>query len=293
MAATVGARQDVPVDRRRLVRVAAFAALLAALVGAGAAALPTRHERAAPHLARATIRPRPPFRVARPLRPTREPVPILMYHVLATVHAGARFPSLFVSPAALGAQVDWLAAHGYHAVTLTRLFAGWRGTRPLPAKPIVLTFDDGYLSDYTVALPALRRHGWPGVLDLAVRNLSPGDIDRWQVRRLIDAGWELAAHTVSHVDLTTVGTAQLRQEVAGSRAALQRMFGVRVDFFCYPLGHFDGRVVAAVRAAGYLGATTEHPGLARPGGRYTLARIRVGPGDGAAGVAARLGRLGA
>ena len=272
MAAVACARQDVPVDRRRLVRVSAFAALLAALAGAGFAVLATTHGRAAPHLARAAFRPPPPARVARPLRPTSEPVPILMYHVLATVPAGARFPSLFVPPAALGAQVDWLAAHGYHAVTLTRLLAGWRGTRPLPA---------------------LRRHGWPGVLDLAVKNLSPGDIQRWQVRRLIDAGWEIAAHTISHVDLTTVGAAQLQREVAGSRTALQRMFGVRVDFFCYPLGHFDPRVVAAVRAAGYLGATTESPGLARPGERFTLARIRVGPGDGAAGVAARLGHLGA
>jgi peptidoglycan/xylan/chitin deacetylase (PgdA/CDA1 family) len=267
--------------------------LLAALAGAGLAVLATRHERAAPNLARATFRPRPPARVARPVRPTGEPVPILMYHVLATVPAGARFPSLFVPPAALGAQVDWLAAHGYHAVTLTRLLAGWRGTRPLPAKPVVLTFDDGYLSDYSVALPALLRHGWPGVLDLAVKNLSPGDIERWQVRRLLDAGWEIAAHTISHVDLTTVGPAQLRREVAGSRVALQRMFGVPVVFFCYPLGHFDARVVAAVRAAGYLGATTEKPGLARPDERYTLARIRVGPGEGAAGVAAQLGRLGA
>lgn len=216
-----------------------------------------------------------------------------MYHVLAPVPAGARFPSLFVTPAALGAQVDWLAAHGYHAVTLTRLLAGWRGTRPLPPKPVVLTFDDGYLSDYTVALPALRRHGWPGVLDLAVKNLSPGDIERWQVRRLVDADWEIAAHTISHVDLTTVGPARLQREVAGSRVALQRMFGVRVDFFCYPLGHLDARVVAAVRVAGYLGATTENLGLARPGERFALPRIRVGPGEGAAGVAAQLGRLGA
>jgi hypothetical protein len=96
--------------------------LLAALAGASLPVLPTRHERnTAPHLARATYRPGPRGRVARPLRPTSEPVPILMYHVLAPVPAGARFPSLFVTPAALGAQVDWLAAHGYYAVTLTQL----------------------------------------------------------------------------------------------------------------------------------------------------------------------------
>jgi len=154
----------------------------------------------------------------------------------------------------------------------------------------VLTFDDGYLSDYTVAFATLRSHRWPGVLDLAVRNLSRGDLQPWQVRRMIAAGWEIAAHTISHVDLTTLGPARLRDEVAGSRAELRRLFRQPVRFFCYPLGHYDGQVVAAVRAAGYLGATTERKGLAQPGEPFTLPRIGIVPGDGASGLARKLRR---
>jgi peptidoglycan/xylan/chitin deacetylase (PgdA/CDA1 family) len=268
-------------------RLAALAALVAFAAGVVAAVmLATHHSHSSPAKALSvTTRQRPHRRALVPRRQaSREPVPILMYHVLAAAPANAVFPSLFVPPAEFTAQTDWLAAHGYHAVTLQRLFAGWRGTGALPPKPVVLTFDDGYLSDYTVALPTLRHHHWPGVLDLAVKNLKQGDIERWQVRQLIAAGWEVAAHTISHLDLTTLGPARLHEEVAGSRAALRRIFGQPVEFFCYPLGHYDDRVIAAVKAAGFRGATTENPGLARPDEPFTLARIRIAPGDGVQGL---------
>jgi peptidoglycan/xylan/chitin deacetylase (PgdA/CDA1 family) len=288
----------VAVDRLRLRRRAlAFAALLAALAGVSLALLPALHAPKAHPIANAAAVPGPkpqppPASVHRRARPSDEPVPILMYHVLGTPAPEARFPGLFVPAAELRAQVDWLAANGYHAVTLAQLFAGWRGTGPLPSKPVVLTFDDGYLSDYTVALPALRPHGWPGVLDLAVKNLGSGDIQPWQVRALVAAGWEIAAHTISHVDLTTLDDARLREETAGSRAELRRRFHVPVDFFCYPLGRYDQRVVAAVRAAGFRGATTENPGLGRPHDAFTLDRVRIDPGDGAPGLERKLRQLG-
>jgi peptidoglycan/xylan/chitin deacetylase (PgdA/CDA1 family) len=216
------------------------------------------------------------------------PVPILMYHVLGTPQANAVFPQLFVEPSNFKAQMAWLSRRGYHAVTLRQVLRYWRSGIALPRKPIVLSFDDGYLSDYTIALPVLRRYHWPGVLNLVVNNVRPGDLTAQEVRRLIAAGWEIDAHTISHVDLTRLDPAALRREVAGSRTRLRRMFGQRVDFFCYPLGHYDARVVAAVRAAGYRGATTEDPGLARPARRFRLPRIRLALGDGAAQLAAKL-----
>ncbi len=219
------------------------------------------------------------------------PVPILMYHVLGIPRAGAPYPELFVKPADLAAQMGWLARRGYHAVTLGQVFRYWRRGVALSRKPVVVSFDDGYLSDYAVALPTLRRHGWAGVLNLAVENLKPGDITAWQVRKLIAAGWEIDAHTISHVDLTGLDATRLRYEVAGSRAAIRKKFGRPVDFFCYPAGRYDAQVVAAVRAAGYLGATTVDPGLARLSEPYTLKRIRISYSDGVRGFAAKLDRF--
>jgi peptidoglycan/xylan/chitin deacetylase (PgdA/CDA1 family) len=235
----------------------------------------------------------PPERHAKPRPrlvrgPHDSPGPILMYHVLAKQPSGARYPELWLSPSDVTAQMDWLAAHGYHAVRLGRLFRYWRKGVALPPKPFVASFDDGYVSDVTVALPALRRHGWAGVLNLVVDNVRQGDIAAPEVRRLIAAGWEIDAHTVSHRDLVGLDAAQLRYEVAGSRARLRQMFGQPVDFFCYPLGRYDATVTDAVRAAGFLGATTVNPGLAHPNEPFALSRIRINSGDGPAQLAARL-----
>jgi peptidoglycan/xylan/chitin deacetylase (PgdA/CDA1 family) len=225
--------------------------------------------------------------------PHNSPVPILMYHVLAQAPAGATYPELWVRPADFEAQMNWLAAHGYHAVTLGQLFRYWRRGVALPPKPFVATFDDGYLSDFTVGLPTLRKHGWPGVLNLVVDNVKSGDITAGQVRALIAAGWEIDAHTVTHPDLVALDPARLRYEVSGSRARLRAMFHQPVDFFCYPVGHYDASVIAAVRAAGFLGATTENAGLGRPSNPFTLDRIRIDAGGGAAQLAQKLALAGA
>ena len=82
--------------------------------------------------------------------------------------------------------------------------------------------------------------------------------------------------------MTTLDAAGLTREVEGSRRFIRRQLHVPVDFFCYPSGRFDATAIAAVRRAGYLGATTTQPGLARPGTPYTLARIRINGGDGTA-----------
>jgi len=224
--------------------------------------------------------------------PRLRPVPILMYHVLSPPPANAPYPELYVRPADFAGQTAWLAAHGYRAVTLQRVFDSWRGAATLPAKPVVLSFDDGYLSDVKTALPVLKARGWPGVLNLEVANLKPvWGIRPPGVRKLIAAGWEIDAHTLTHPDLTQVDPARLRDEVAGSRAAIRKQFHVPVNFFCYPAGRYDTAVIAAVQQAGYLGATTTNYGLAKASELYTLARVRISGTDGVKGLAAKLTAL--
>jgi peptidoglycan/xylan/chitin deacetylase (PgdA/CDA1 family) len=277
-------------------RLLAFAALLAFAGGAAAAVLVAtgssgEHTQAAGrtatrHGVHSKAKPKPRLVHG----PHDGPVPILMYHVLGIPQTGTPYPELWVKPADLAGQMAWLQSHGYHAVTLGQLFRYWRKGVALPPKPFVASFDDGYLSDFTVAMPTLRRHGWAGVLNLVVENIKPGDITSWQVHRLIKAGWEIDAHTISHADLTALDGTQLRHEVAGARARLRHSFGQPVDFFCYPAGRYNTTVVAAVQAAGYLGATTENPGLASPRQAFTLKRIRVNYSDGVGGFVAKMQR---
>lgn len=205
-------------------------------------------------------------------------VPILMYHVIGDPYPGAPFPGLYVSAADFAAQMRALAAAGFQAVTLDRLWAAWHGRATLPPHPIVLTFDNGYRSQYTRALPVLRRLRWPGDENLQLTGLPPsqGGLSPWQVRALLVAGWELDTQGYSHADLSRVDAAQLRFQVATARRLLARRYHVPVHWFAYPSGRYNPTVVAAVRTAGYRGATTVVPGWARASDDpYALPRLRV------------------
>ncbi len=212
-------------------------------------------------------------------RPGSERVPILMYHVINPPPAGAPFPGLYVSAGEFAAQMQALANAGYHAITLDQMWAYWQRGVPLPAgKPIVVSFDNGYQSQYSNALPVLRRLGWVGDENLQLTGLPPsqGGLSEAQVRELVAAGWELDTQGFSHADLITLDATQLAYQVATARTVIQHRYGVPANWFCYPSGHYDATVIAAVRAAGFTGSTTVVPGWAGPDSDpYRLPRLRV------------------
>jgi peptidoglycan/xylan/chitin deacetylase (PgdA/CDA1 family) len=292
------ARREAQKRRIRRRRIGAAVALLA--VGGVAVALtvsfgansPARHRNrtalTGAKRARARRQSSASARNARPRadwQPYTGPVPILEYHVLGAAPADAPYPELYVTRPDFHRQMDWLEEHGFEAVTLEAVEDAWYRGGTLPAKPVVISFDDGYRPQFTYALPELRRHGWPGVLNLKAEG---SDLYRSNVEAMIDAGWELAAHTINHQDLTTLDAAQLREEVAGSRTILRREYGVAVADFCYPAGRFDDTVIAAVKAAGYTAATTEIPGYASREAPYELARFEILGSSGLSGMAADL-----
>jgi peptidoglycan/xylan/chitin deacetylase (PgdA/CDA1 family) len=213
--------------------------------------------------------------------PHTGPVPILEYHVLGTPDGEVPYPELYVARPDFRHQLEWLDKHGYQAVTLEQVEAAWFDQGTLPPKPVVLSFDDGYRPQYTFALPQLRKHGWAGVLNLKAEG---SDLYESNVKAMIKAGWELASHTINHSDLTTLDAAALEEEVAGAREILRRDYGVPVKNFCYPAGEFDATVIAAVQAAGYVGATTEIPGYAESGSPYELARFEILGSTGISGL---------
>jgi len=224
--------------------------------------------------------------------PGHSPVPILMYHVIAAPPAGAPFPGLYVAPAEFAEQMSALKRAGWHAVTLDQVRAYWKRGVPLGSgKPIVLSFDNGYQSQYTQALPVLRRLGWHGVENIQLSGLPPsqGGLGQEEIRGLVSAGWELDTQGFSHADLITLDAAQLHYQVAVAREVIQRRFHVPVNWFCYPSGHYDDTVVSAVEAAGYSGSTTVIPGWAHPGDDpYRLHRLRVLGGTSAEALLALL-----
>ena len=136
-----------------------------------------------------------------------------------------------------------------------------------PANRSCVSFDNGYQSQYTQALPVLRRLGWVGDENIQLTGLPPsqGGLGEAEIRGLVAAGWELDTQGISHADLITLDAASAARTGRRARAAiLQQRYHVPVNWFCYPSGHYDATVIAAVKAAGYTGSTTVVPGWAHP-----------------------------
>jgi peptidoglycan/xylan/chitin deacetylase (PgdA/CDA1 family) len=213
-------------------------------------------------------------------KPGTAAVPVLAYNVINVAPPSSSAPaSLYVPADEFSAQMNALKNAGWQAVTLDQLQAYWsHGTSLGTSKPFVVTFDGGYASQYTNALPVLKQLGWRGVFNLHVNGLSPtdGGISDTQVRGLIAAGWQLGDQGISQPDLTTLGSVDLSNEVTSSRQTLAGRYNVTVNWFAYPSGNYDANTVAAVRSAGFVGAVTLVSGWASPqSDRYRLPRLQV------------------
>jgi peptidoglycan/xylan/chitin deacetylase (PgdA/CDA1 family) len=257
-----------------LVAAVAVALVLGSTRGSGshaskqAAGVSAKHPAAAASVSRSTA------------APGTVTVPILMYHVINVPPAqSTAAPALYVPAGEFSDQMHALKADGWHAVTLDRLEAYWtRGVSLGPGKPIVISFDDGYASQYTNAVPVLKQLGWVGVENLQLNGLpaSEGGLTDSQIRGLVTAGWELDSEGAGATDLLTLDASHLQSELTTARQTLRSRYGVPANWFSYPLGHYDTTVIAAVRAAGFVGSTTVIPGWASPQqDRFRLPRLRV------------------
>lgn len=279
--------------RARLLAGAALMAFVIALVvvvsgggsdGGGHSSTGTNAAKPAP--AKPKPKPRSPYpagtKLIRGAQARNARVPILMYHVIKAPSPTDALPALFLPPAAFKAQMAALEQAGYTGISQSQMWDAWQHGKPIPRKPVVVSFDDGYLSQYKQAFPVLRRLGWPGVINVVTHNLGSKGIGRHQLERMHRAGWDIGAHTLTHQDVSTLSGAALEKEIAGSKRLLEKQLGVPVRFFCYPSGKYDDQSEQEVRRAGFLAATTVNYGLAsRRQDPFALDRVRVDGGESA------------
>ena len=211
-------------------------------------------------------------------------VPILMYHAVSTVPNDAT-RALSVAPEAFAEQMALVGDLGLTPVTTADLAARWRSGHPLPGRPVLITFDDGYEGVHRHALPVLAKHGFPATLFVSTGWIkgahdTGGGLDAmldWrQVRDLADAGVEIGGHSHSHPQLDQLDDAALRAELVHSTEIVTGELGTRPLSFAYPYGYSSRRVRRAVREAGYAQALAVGNGLARRRqGPYALQRVTV------------------
>jgi peptidoglycan/xylan/chitin deacetylase (PgdA/CDA1 family) len=145
---------------------------------------------------------------------------------------------------------DW----GYTAITPTQLINAITVGTELPARPVVITFDDGDLSVYTKAFPIMKQYGFVGAIYLVGRYLNAEDfVTTAMAKELAANGWEVGAHSMNHLDLTTQHD-HLGEETRRVRGLLRSELDLPINTFAYPFGTIDAEVADAVGKAGYLGA---------------------------------------
>lgn len=218
---------------------------------------------------------------------TRDPnlrgarVPILMYHYVSVPPPDADIyrRDLSVTPDNFAAQMDYLEAESYNPVKLSDLSDYLLTGKSLPPKPIVLTFDDGYLDNYQNAVPILLKHKFPAtffVITQFAEENRPGYMTWEQIGALSAAGMEIGSHTVDHVELKGRTRAYLQTQIAGSKLMIESRIGVTPKSFCYPSGKYDSRAIDVLRSDDYFAATTEISGAYQTTSNiYELRRIRV------------------
>lgn len=199
-------------------------------------------------------------------------VPILSYHKVNDAS-----DPLSVSPADFDRQMRWLAENGYKAVSLAELVNHMTAGSPLPDRPVVITFDDGYSCNYYNALPILTKYGMKATVFVIADFVGEQPYVTWgEVYELKRAGIEIGSHTLAHRDLTSLPFEEQARDVAVAKYGLEWRLDTTVGFLAYPFGRYDATTVTALKRAGYRGAVTTDVGLNKPGNDvYTLKRIGI------------------
>jgi len=205
-------------------------------------------------------------------------IPILMYH-----HVGDNRPSgawLYVRPAIFAQQMDFLIGKGYTAITLPEVMAGLAGGA-LPAKPVVITFDDGYADIFTQAYPILHQKNLKATVFIITQLLEGSDYMTWeQLREMNSSGiMTIGNHTLSHRALPKLTEEQVRDEIVSAREILNSHLGINVNTFAYPFGNASPTATKILGEIGTAAAVTASRGLACAKLPYALPRIRIGNGS--------------
>jgi len=225
-------------------------------------------------------------------KPGKAPSVILLYHHIAPPEDIPRDPERrrsegwgFVhSPAEFQRQLELLRRRGYQFVSLDELLSQIENQGREHPKSVVVTFDDGWLDNWRHAAPVLEQLGIPATFFVTTSHLRSGQPDSTrlsggQLRSLADRGFTIGSHTRNHADLAHVPVAAAREELQESRLDLELVLGKPADYFAYPGGSFNARVVDLGRETGYRAACSVlGPDRNTSDSRYWLFRDVLSPG---------------
>ena len=208
-------------------------------------------------------------------------VPILMYHYISTPpeDADEYRTDLSVLPENFRAQIAYLAENGYQSITFNDLSLALTNKKILPDKPVILTFDDGYIDNYENAFPILAEYGFRATFFIVtdfIDNEYSAYMTWGMIKEMSAAGHHIEPHSRTHPDLTGQEYDYLIWQILGPQETISYHTGITPRYFSYPSGRYDDAVIEVLQALDFWGAVTTYSGKVHNfDGRYKCSRLRV------------------
>lgn len=189
-------------------------------------------------------------------------VTVLLYHRFDE----NAFPTTTTGSAQFERQLAYLRDRGYKVISLDHLARCVDKAAPFPERAVVITIDDGFISEYERAVPILKKYGYPFAIFVFTNGIGARGYMNWdQLRSVASMGGIVGCHTKSHPRLMNMSDQAIEKEVMGSREILEKGLGRPVAYFAYPFGQYDERVRRIAHKAGFRLMLTSDPGSVGPG----------------------------
>ncbi|MGL4772169.1 MAG: polysaccharide deacetylase family protein [Clostridium sp.] len=186
-------------------------------------------------------------------------VPVLYYHSVDPSESN----EVIISPEKLKQQLQYIVDSGYYPITLTQLYDHLTNNKAIPEKSILITFDDGYMDNYTNAFPILKELDIKATIFVISDVIDNGyNLSTEQIKEMDYYGIDIASHTGSHPNLLNLNYDQQLDEIKRSKEKLESILGKEVTSFAYPYGDYNADSIKAIKESGYKMAFTTNRGLA-------------------------------
>ncbi len=187
----------------------------------------------------------------------RKQVPILCYHQIRNWKPtdSKTAKDYIVQENDFREQIKMLADSGYHTILPDELYAYLNENTPLPAKPIMLTFDDTDLDQYTLAAPQMKKYGFKGVFFIMTVSLGrPHYMTKDEVKELSDDGNVIASHTWDHHNVKKYTGQDWVTQIDKPTKKLEEITGKPIKYFAYPFGLWNEQAIPELKKRGFVAA---------------------------------------
>lgn len=204
-------------------------------------------------------------------------VPVLCYHNIKDT--SAKEDLLWIGKSEFEEQLRSLHDSGYHTILPEQLYQYLTTGAALPAKPVMLTFDDSHEGHFSIARPILDRYGFKGAFFITTAYIGKKNyLTADQIKELSDKGHAIAAHTYDHPFITTLKGKQWDKQIDIPKQKLEKITGLKIEYFAYPYGVWNEEAINELKGRGIKAAFRLYGKKSETESLFTIRRLMVSGG---------------